>query len=493
MAEDKKQSAEEIVDNLAEEMGVKDEKVPDESSEDLAQDLGGIFGVSSKKKKKKKKKDAAPEAETKEPEEKKEEKKDEPKEEEPKDEKSEEKSEPKKDEPAASSDEEKPKKKGKAAIDGVFAPSGGGSSSKSSSSYDDDLYLDEDDLGGASAGGANKAMIGVIAGLLLVIVGGVLFMTPVGNDIILVFKGEYRAQKDARIKQQEEEYDAAQKAALPKYGNLMITGSPKYATIKLNGELQYGKTSSGYHREMTLVPGSSNFQGLSVKEKQVVEVSAPGFESKTIEVTEGMWQGDSGVYSFALTASLLPLDEWQKNEFDARMGGDVENEYFGGITINSNPPGATIKFNNKPLLDEKGNPLVTPVTFDKNWVKDEKGKLEEKPVRVDTIIDQGHKLEVFFEGQDSMPKYATQIERQNWTCTKLGEDEIKKLGKEHTIQQECKYAYNKTVDFNGIKGFIERREKLRKQIEENNEKVRELRKKAMEGKLDPKTAEAISN
>merc|ERR1712000_644539 len=52
MANKKKQSADEIVDNLAEEMGVKDEKL-DESKDDLAADLGGLFGVSSKKKKKK--------------------------------------------------------------------------------------------------------------------------------------------------------------------------------------------------------------------------------------------------------------------------------------------------------------------------------------------------------------------------------------------------------------------------------------------------------
>ncbi|MEC9397495.1 MAG: hypothetical protein VYE40_04160 [Myxococcota bacterium] len=525
MANKKKQSADEIVDNLAEEMGVKDEK-PDESKDDLAADLGGLFGVSSKKKKKKKKEE--PKAE--EPPAKEEESSDDDasEEEEPAaeeaaegadssdeeeeesafdaisdaissslgedDEEEEEEEKPKKKaatKKPAKKPEDKPAKKKSEGIDGIFAPAGGGGGGEPMV-VDDDPYLDEDDLGGASAGGANKGLIGVIVVLVLALVGVVLGTTSVGKDIMLVFKGEYRAQKDADKAAQEEAFKAAQEAALPKFGNLSILGSPKYASITHNGETYYGEISAGM-REMQLNPGYSNIGNLPIKEKQVITVSAPGFTPKTFEITEGMWQGgQGGAYSYALTATLVPVDMWAGNEFDARMGSDTENEFFGKMVIKTVPEGATVMLNNKPLLDEKGEPLKTPVSIEKNYVKDDKGKLEEVPIKVDTVFDEGHKLVVSFPDQPDMPAYANQINRQLWACNKKAEDEIKKLPEGHSIQMECDYVYEKTIDFNQIKAFKKRMEEKRKEIEEYNKKVKDLRAKQLEGKeLDPSAVEAV--
>ena len=523
MANKKKQSADEIVDNLAEEMGVKDEK-PDESKDDLAADLGGLFGVSSKKKKKKKKKEEPKAEET-------------PAKEEPSEEEDEEEEEAVAEDESSESDEsseeeeesafdaisdaissslddddeeeeekkpakkaakkpapkpeDKPAKKKSDGIDGIFAPAGGGGGGDTVV-VDDDPYLDEDDLGGASAGGANKALIGVIVILVLALVGVVLGTTSVGKDVMLVFKGEYRAQKDADKAAQEEAFKAAQEAALPKFGNLSILGSPKYASITHNGETYYGETSAGM-REMQLNPGYSNIGNLPIKEKQVITVTAPGFTPRTFEITEGMWQGgQGGAYNYALTATLVPVDVWAGNEFDARMGSDTENEYFGKMVIKTIPEGATVMLNNKPLLDEKGEPLKTPVAIEKNYIKDDKGKLEEAPIKVDTVFDEGHKLVVSFPDQPDMPAYANQINRQLWACNKKTEDEIKKLPKEHTIQMECNYVYEKTIDFNQIKAFKKRMEEKRKEIEEYNKKVKDLRARQLEGKeLDPSAVEAV--
>lgn len=491
MADDKKPSADEIVDNLAEEMGVKDEK-PEDSRDDLAADLGGLFGVTSKKKKKKRPveepvatavakepsvadaiseaiedslaEDSEGEDEVVAPE------------------KTEEKVKEKVEKAPVA---DKPKKSGPSGIDGIFST---GSGSQDAVVFDNDPYLDEDDLGGASAGRSNMGLIAVIAVLVVALVGVVLATTDAGKNIMLVFKGEYRAQRDADIAAKEEAFKAEQEAALPKFGTLSITGSPKYATLKLNGEQKYGETSAGW-REMQLNPGYSTFTNLPVKEKHIIEVSSPGFETRTFEMTEGVWQGgQGGMYNYALTATLVPSTPFAQNEFDARMGSDTENEFYGKMVINSVPAGATVTFNNKPLLNEKGEQLKTPVTFEKAYAKNEKegskdfGKLEELPVRVDTVFDVGHKLELSFPEQPTMPKYVAQIERQLWTCNRKSEDDIKKLAKDHVLQAECDYVFNKTVDFNQLKGYIERQEQERKKIEEYNKKIKELRAKQKDGK-----------
>ena len=502
MADKEKQSAEEIVDNMAEEMGVKDKKVPGDSAEDLASDLGGIFGVSSKKKKKKKKVEpevVVVEEEVQDPIE---EEVSEPAEvaaDEPSDVDEEEEvvvvkpapeakkkaapSTVKKSEPAA------PKKKNKAAaIDGVFATGRSNDVAVSNSSSN---YLDEDDLDGISpSGGSNTGLIAVIVVLVVALLGVVLFVTPIGNDLVLVMKGEYRERKDAEIARQEEAYMKAQKEKLPKYGNLTVTGSPLYATIKLNGDVQYGQTSSGIWREVLLKPGISNFGNLRAKEKQVIEVTSPGFTPATFELTESRWEGeDEGPKMFNYVATLKPESEWTQMEFDARMGSDTDNEFFGTVVINSAPAGASIKFNNKELLDKDGNPLKTPATFSSAYFKDEAGKLQEAAVRVDTTLDLGHKIEVFFDGQPDMPRYGTQLERQMWTCTKKGEDAIKKLPKDHTVQHECDYTYTKTVDFNGLQAYIKGREEERKRIEEYNAQIKEMREKQLKGELELSPAE----
>lgn len=505
MADDKKQSADEIVDNLAEEMGVKDEKVPEsgESSEDVVADLGGIFGVSSKKKKKKKKKKEAepqPQPEVSDDEELEAEvevdEDDAEAEEEPEAEEEEEDEDEVAEEPAPEKSAKKKKKKKPAGgIDGVFNPSAG-SSSGGGDVIAEDPYLGEDDLDGIDppGNGVNKALVGVIVVLGLALVGVVGTQTEVGQDVMLVFQGEYRSRKDAERKRQEEEFNKAQEEALPKFGNLLITGSPKYAMIKLNGEVKYGKTSSGAWRPVQLKPGSSNFANLPIKEKHLIEVSSPGFEAANFELTEGKWEGE-GNYSFNYNAQLVPLNEWHKSEFDARMGSDLDNEFYGSVTINTSPEGATVEFDNHELLDKQGEPMKTPVTFESYWVKDEEtGKLEETQIRVDTPFDKGHKLKVHFPEEPAMPVYVNQVNRPMWVCEKLEESEIKKLPEEHSPQLECAYEYKLNLDFEALKGFIEQREKERERIDAYNKKIREMKMKAAKGEdIDPETAEAIKS
>lgn len=514
MANDKKKTADEIVDDLAEEMGVKDSKSPEssQSSDDMMAGLDDIFGVGTKKKKKKKKDAPKEEASAKEPEAPAEEveedtseevaEEEDTKEEEEAEEEAEEEVQPAKKETKAAEPAKKKKKNN--AIDGVFATgSGSDDDDDMGISFDtDDSYLDEDDLGDFEPrGGNNKTTIALVA--VIVVLGGALLyvlgsksdptkgeeLSPV-QKVVLILKGDYREYKLARKKRIEEEFARKQLEGVERYGNLSIDGNPLYARIKLNGEIQYAPTSNGAYRELRLKPGISNFQDLKVKKTYKIEVSAPGHTPFTFDLTEGKWKGikkdnPTATGAFNLTAALVPVDTFARDEYAARLGSDTENEFFGSINITSNPPGAKITFNNKPLLNEKGEELVTPATFDKYYVKNEKGKFEEKPVRVDTTMDLGHKIELQ-PANTALPKYVAQLERQMWTCTKKDEKEIKKLPKEHSIQLECNYSYKLNADFNGVKGYIDRLEAERKAVVEKNKKLKEKleklkNKKAGEG------------
>jgi len=389
----------------------------------------------------------------------------------------------KKPEPKKAEKKPEEKKKPASAIDGVFSPGDDGGDVDLG---DDDPFLGEDDLDGyepRKTRGTTGMLVGIIALVLIALVAGLASAGFGPNDVALVLKGEYRQHKLAEKKRIEDEYRQKQLDALEKYGNLLMLGNPKYAQIKLNGELQYGEMSSppNTFREVHLEAGMSNFQNLRVKEKLTIEVSSPGFDTQTFEVTEGKWQGEDvmSTFMYQLTATLVPSTPFNDSEFKARMSSDIDNEYYGEITLNSIPAGATVMFNNHPLLDKDGNALKTPVTFAANYVKDEKtGKLEERLVQVDTTIDRGHKIEVFMEGSE-LPRYATQLNRPMWTCEPKPEAEIKKLAEDASPQLQCNYKFAKTVDLDGIKRFKEKREEERKAIEAENEKIRKLQAEAL--------------
>lgn len=387
------------------------------------------------------------------------------------------------------------KRKAAAALDGVLLP---GSEGPAPARSED--YLSPADLGDYDAPKSKTVpvLVGVIVVLLLVIVGGGIMMTGQGDDLAALFKGELREKRIAEARMKEEQFKAEQLAKLEKFGNLMIAGNPQYALVKLNGQIQYGQTSQGW-REVR-VGTSAGIQDMRVKATHQVEFSAPGFEPMTIEVTEGKWQESATGYGYSVSPSLMPSSVQAKQEFDARLGQDTENEFFGKVTINSTPQGAKIVWNNKPLLNEKGEEMVTPATFDKYYEKDEKtGKLEEKQVKVDTTLDVGHKVQVFPEYESKCPenatpppacgtvdgccpaecnvatdsdckwpKYITSLQRQMWTCTWNTPDgqPPAEIPKGKTIQHFCDYSFVLDIDFNGLKSYIVTQEEERKRIME---------------------------
>ena len=511
---DKKKTADEIVDDLAQEMGVDD-------SNDAMSGVDDIFGVGMRKKKKKKK--VAPVEEI-------------VAEEEPAAEWT---------EPPMSGDSDvedleddakedvaervvvakktpeaapvKKKKKKSAGVDGLFATgSDVGLDEDSEPVYKTKKspkrdFLDDDDLGDYDIKqGPNTAVIGM--GVVIVVLLGVVGFLAFGQGddsletgeelgffqkIGLIVKGDYREYKLARKRRIEEEYEAAQLAKVVRYGNLTIDGSPLYARIKINGDAQYAPIADDFYREIRLQPGVSNFQDLPIKTPYNIEISAPGYQPKTYKITEGMWQGikkdnPTATGQYNLTANLMPVSTEAQQEYEARMSSDTENEFFGTVTLNSVPAGAAITFNNRPLLDKDGKPLVTPVTFDKYYVVNDKegsknkGKLEEIPVRVDTTMDLGHKIQI--TPPNGMPKFAVQLERQLWVCNKKPEAQLKKLKKDHSIQEECDYTYTLNADTTAIKTYLDRIKAERDAVIAENKKNAEEKAKKEQAKADEEAA-----
>lgn len=506
MADDSKkdsQSVDDIVDGIADDMGVEDRKVPTDSKDDAVASLGGVFDIpsSSKRRKKKKKKksstkESAKESASVETDEKPLSKKerlrkklneesaasDEPEESAKEVESSKEK---------ASKEKTSEKQKGDAKeIAGIFNPHASDDDIDFDTSSD---YLDEDDLGGhKKGGGTNMFLVGLVI-ILIAILGGVVFQfTDLGDDLGALFRGELREKRQAAVRQEEEEFKAAQLAALEKYGTLNVTGSPLHSLVKLDGQIQYAPTSKGIWRALRVTsPSGKNFRNIKVKKPHTIELSSPGYKTESIDLTEGMWQGDEGSanYSKRLTLDLVAESLQNQAEMEQRMDtSDTENDYFGTVTINTIPAGATVMFDNHPLLDKKGEPMVTPVSFSEYYVKDEKTqKLEKKEVNVDTPPDVGHKIQLEIpEELGEFKPFATPVQRQMWTCEWKDGKAPDTPPKGKSFRDFCEYKFTLDMDFKGLNTYIERREAEKARVKAKNAKMKAEMAKAAGG--DPEAA-----
>lgn len=480
-------SADEIVDDLAEEMGVDEASDDDASSADEAAEdqtdgededstdedsrgdggenaeVSGIEGVFSVKKGKKKKKR------------KKKKKKKSPK--------------------------EKPE-----GVDEIFSPDKGEEEDVDL----DDLDLD-DDLGTKSR--VNKMLVLVILVLLAGGLVGAHFLTlddqghGLFHDIGMVLTGEYRDHAERERERIEDEHREKLMDAMPQFGRLHISGSPRYAQVRLNGEIPYGETTQGRWREVRTGP-QTVIEDLSVDEIHEIEVDLAGHETFSFTLHEDMWdQIGSGEYIYRLSANLTPRDNDAYREFSARttLGGDDRGgPYLGTVRFNTEPPGATILINGYIVRDEDGQPIVTPAEFDEYWTIDidfdelserdeyqgvgsirdldeetldlDEFGLRERDFLVTTPPDQGNAIELFFADEDEEERivYGTVLQRNMWECQWKDEDERARISDDDPIQEHCDYFFEFDIDFVELADFIERREEERERIAKERQSVQDL-------------------
>jgi len=399
---------------------------------------------------------------------------------------------------------------GEGQIGGVFDPDDEGTP-ESDADLGEDAYLDEGDLeefGSEPDYDSRTWALGVAGGVAVLALGmlGYLVMYP-GEipRIEALARGELREYEQFQAAQAQEEFEKQQLAELPKFGTLSISGKPQYAKIELDGEVQYGETSDGHWKAVRMTP-QTTFRNLRIEEDHTITVSNPGFQEETWELTEGHWEKKDGSqvdYQKALSVALTPESAKRHREFWQRMKKDPENNYFGEVTINSEPEGAKVIFDGEPLKNEDGEELKTPVTFEKYWTEkeeeeegdnggddgsteaegDDEGELEENKVKVDMPPDKGHKivLKMPEDAEGEYPSYVTPLQRQMWTCEWKSDREIARLDDDASYPDRCNYKYNLDVNFSDLKSYIEERKKERKRVEEQNEKIKETLKGSPQG------------
>lgn len=450
MAEDKtkKPSADEILDDLAEEMGIDEasdvdvdeeeavDDLQDDEGEEEAQEvdslaaLDGVFAVKKGKKKKKKK---------------------------------------------STEKKERPKKENalSAEVGGLFKPEEDGLDLE-------DIELDDEF---STSSPMNKGLIGIIVALVVALGAVLFFTTNVFDDLVLMMQGNYQEEMARRVAQEEREHMEAQMAGMPRFGALAISGRPQHARIRLNGQIQYGQTSEGQWRELRVTP-QTLIQDISIDTTHTIEVEAPGHEVRSFTVVQDMWERRPPDYFFQISATLTPESPDHFTEFTQRMEGDQGTVYLGTVDFRTVPEGAQIVVNSRVALDENGEELRTPVRTDVYFTFDEEEeKLVERDFRVDMPANRGNRIELIFPDDEEMPEFVMALNRSMWTCEWKDDAERSRIPASAPILRHCNYVYNLHLDFEELKAYIAEREAERERIEQE-------RRDARGGAPAPEAAEA---
>lgn len=193
-----------------------------------------------------------------------------------------------------------------------------------------------------------------------------------GRDIIA--EREYAEQ----MRVEEERRERMENA--PRFGTIEILTIPENFLVEAEGldPEQYASPTmifQGTRRDLT-VPTRSRVVYENIKTDQPFHFTIRGegvYKDMVVEIpqfrdSDSPWVQDfSGNYSASLTYRMEPLEEsYVARELTWRRGfrpTEERNPLTGTITINSEPAGAMIAYNNNLVLDEEGRPALTPHTF----------------------------------------------------------------------------------------------------------------------------------
>ena len=264
-------------------------------------------------------------------------------------------------------------------IDAIFNVSG-----EDGDPYVEEYYDDGDDDIAISSGGS-KVLIGLIAIVVVTLVGLAATYMAVPEDkrsdipvlakcyfpLSVVYECvDLQEQRRLRREAEERRRHAAWLDSLPKYGGLTVRTSPSYAIFQVDDLSQYVQHPSQADAAVETRSGTT-FQNLDVTEHHVVVIKMNNFQERRIEVypwgePNTLWQQrqDDGSYFLDLNEMLDPTPE-AAEELALRMTpSPLVPELVGAITVETLPAGAQVYYNGRLLIGEDGLPLRTPVTFD---------------------------------------------------------------------------------------------------------------------------------
>jgi hypothetical protein len=223
-----------------------------------------------------------------------------------------------------------------------------------------------DDADFTPKGGATtKILVGVIVLLVVGMVVGGLVITGKMDDVFAVVQGTHRDKLDAEKRRIEAEHRAKMLAALKKYGELTISGAPDRALVRMQFEgdpaprIVYAPFAPGSPYAELRLPVI--FKNLEVDQALSVLVDAPGYRSNQLTVNEDKWsQRGLRDYTYSTTVYLEAQSGMQSELIDRMEAHD--EDFYGTLIIESNPPGAFVKINGLQVFAD-GRPARTPMTL----------------------------------------------------------------------------------------------------------------------------------
>ena len=425
-------------------------------------------------------------------------------------------------------------------VEGIFNVGKGGDAPAPPPEVKYDPIVDDDEPI-KTGGGTVKLLVAVIVALILAMVVGGLFITGKFEDVVAVADGTYRDKMDAEKRRIEEENRKKMLEALKKYGTLDVRGAPDKALVRMQFDgdaaprIVYAPFSENSPFTELRLP--TTIQNLSIDKPVSILVAAPGYNNNQLTVKEESWQERSMTDYVYSTTMYLEAQSGMQDELIDRLEPHDE-DFYGKLVIESNPPGAFIKINGIQVF-KGGAPVRTPATITEYPVLEQvhvdavtaeartaqqlcdkgsapmceeaeglaakakefqeklaerKKKPETKLIKINTPPDIGDKIDLWF-ADSAMPRYVTTVWRRLWICDLKPENEIARLPKDAKPIAKCDYVYrvagtdvaqpgqpapSAVADFEAIKVEIQRRKAIELEMEQQAAERERLKKEAEE-------------
>jgi hypothetical protein len=191
------------------------------------------------------------------------------------------------------------------------------------------------------------------------------FGTALGVECV-----DIQEQRARRRAEEEERRRIAWLESLPKYGSLSVGTRPGYSFFTVD-DLPTYVAHPNQDGVLVETRSGTSVQNLDVTVPHVATITLNNYQERRMVLTpfgqaDSLWQQrqDNGDYFLELNELLEPEPD-RAAELMMRMNPTPETpELTGSITVSTDPPGARVFYNGQLLTaEDAATPLLTPVTF----------------------------------------------------------------------------------------------------------------------------------